>query len=460
MTSETIYSIYKITNTITNKVYIGYSMDYLTRWVAHKSKSKKPKIKTKLYNSVKHYGWEYFTFDVLYQTKNGLGNFLDNDSHILKVMETHFINEYDSLVNGYNMTSGGENPPHKVSKFLVIDKLGNKFITKNLRKFSVENGMKYQGLLVVSRGIAQHSNGNLCFNIKEIPEDDLQKFIDSKEAYNIRTYLISDPDGNFCTETSMLRYEKNNKLPKGTVSGSLLFGRSRLGYMCYDITKSTPDEVLRIKSKDHRHVNRDKLPDYLVIDTRGNQHLVKNLSGFCRDRKLTQSAMIGVMNGLYKNSKGHLCYDIRHLNSDEDIKEFSMDKFAYITRKYLITTPSGDVIEIDNLSKFCKKNNLIQTCFHKVLSGTKNNLKGFLVTESTHMTKLEIEHLIKNAKPFVDNSTLYEIRSPDGGITVTGSIKKYCKENGLHSGSMFSLVKNKSKTYRGYSVTKIRPTPN
>jgi group I intron endonuclease len=97
-----IYSIYKVTCTITNKCYIGFDSKWPNRKKSHKRESQKNN-NIKFYNAIKKYGWSNFKWEVIYNSKDG--------DHCLNVMESYFIKEYDSLENGYNMTSGGNRGP-------------------------------------------------------------------------------------------------------------------------------------------------------------------------------------------------------------------------------------------------------------------------------------------------------------------------------------------------------------
>lgn len=93
-----IYSIYKATNIITRKVYIGFDSNWPHRILAHKSNSKK--YKSKLYQSINKHGWSNFQWEVIYQSKDR--------EHTINVMEKFFIEDYDSFKCGYNSTLGGE----------------------------------------------------------------------------------------------------------------------------------------------------------------------------------------------------------------------------------------------------------------------------------------------------------------------------------------------------------------
>jgi len=93
-----IYTIYKSVNTKTGKVYIGFDSNWPNRSNNHKSASKKQD--SKFYRAIRKYGWDNFEWSVIYQSKD--------KQHTLKEMETYFINEYNSMKNGYNSTLGGD----------------------------------------------------------------------------------------------------------------------------------------------------------------------------------------------------------------------------------------------------------------------------------------------------------------------------------------------------------------
>jgi len=96
-----IYSIYKVTNMVNKKIYIGFDSNWPARkkshYYNHRSKSC-PNYH--FYNALKKYGWNNFKWEVIYQSK-------DRD-HTLNIMENKFIEEYDTHNNGYNRTYGGE----------------------------------------------------------------------------------------------------------------------------------------------------------------------------------------------------------------------------------------------------------------------------------------------------------------------------------------------------------------
>ena len=90
--------IYMITNTITNKKYIGQSIDIEKRWRTHKKKSTwKSQPNNYLYRAMNKYGIDKFKFEILCEC---------NEDE-LNDLEIEYIKQYDTFENGYNETPGG-----------------------------------------------------------------------------------------------------------------------------------------------------------------------------------------------------------------------------------------------------------------------------------------------------------------------------------------------------------------
>lgn len=98
-----IYSIYKATNIINGKCYIGYDSNWPQRKYSHLSESKNPKLASFHYyfhRTIRKYTPNNFNWEILYTTR---------DLDVVKYMEKYFILEYNSKQpTGYNMTDGGE----------------------------------------------------------------------------------------------------------------------------------------------------------------------------------------------------------------------------------------------------------------------------------------------------------------------------------------------------------------
>ena len=89
--------IYKITNDINKKIYIGKTINTIKlRWQQHLSNINR--YKTHLYLAMKKYGYNHFNIEVIEEVSNNL----------LNEREKYWIKYYDSYYNGYNSTLGGD----------------------------------------------------------------------------------------------------------------------------------------------------------------------------------------------------------------------------------------------------------------------------------------------------------------------------------------------------------------
>ena len=92
-------TIYKATNKITGKSYIGFDSSWPNRKRKHKINVSTGR-EGKFYDSIRKHGWNNFIWSIIYQS--------ENKEHTLNVMEPYYIKEQDTFNRGYNMTEGGE----------------------------------------------------------------------------------------------------------------------------------------------------------------------------------------------------------------------------------------------------------------------------------------------------------------------------------------------------------------
>lgn len=132
--------IYKITNKLNNKVYIGQSVNISYRWTAHRCRpfnKNSNQYNNPLYKAIRKYGIENFQFEVLEEClKSEL-----NDK------EKYYISLFKSTdpKKGYNLTTGGQDSRQINSKisekdlFEIIDLLKNSLLSEEEigKKFNV-----------------------------------------------------------------------------------------------------------------------------------------------------------------------------------------------------------------------------------------------------------------------------------------------------------------------------------
>jgi group I intron endonuclease len=143
--------IYKITNKETGLIYVGCTINSLKkRFGEHLYRCFKTDYKSKLYNSIKKYGVENFTIELIEEC----------ELSVIYETEKKYVELYDSYKNGLNSTIGGEgclgytHSPEirkKISentkngnshKGKTYDELygGNADVEREKRRLSVKNG--------------------------------------------------------------------------------------------------------------------------------------------------------------------------------------------------------------------------------------------------------------------------------------------------------------------------------
>jgi len=122
--------VYKITNLLNNKIYIGKTSDYKKRWYKHIYTSKKDIKKSLIHKAIKKYGIDNFKFEILEE------NLIQDE---LTNREIYYISLYKTNVKkygnkyGYNLTDGGEG----ISGYKYTTKQKEKINTAKLSKKQV-----------------------------------------------------------------------------------------------------------------------------------------------------------------------------------------------------------------------------------------------------------------------------------------------------------------------------------
>jgi group I intron endonuclease len=142
--------IYKITNTVSKKCYIGESKekDIETRWKGHKYAISRGEGCPALQNAVIKHGWDAFTFEVLIIC-------FDEDRFRY---EKEYIKKYNSMVpNGYNLTEGGQ----------TSGNTGQKHTEETKKKISAWSKEYHKDLKVKERKSKQMKERMKHFNVSE-----------------------------------------------------------------------------------------------------------------------------------------------------------------------------------------------------------------------------------------------------------------------------------------------------
>jgi group I intron endonuclease len=147
-----MHYIYRITNTLDQKVYIGVSVNPNYRWRQHQAYSKQHKSPQYIHHAIAKYGLDNFKFEII--------DFGLNSWHT-DCLEVNYIKMYDSMntEKGYNIRLGGNISTHsketkeKMSKSMFIQiatkghpatgRMATEEQRELLRKIRLENPLDY-----------------------------------------------------------------------------------------------------------------------------------------------------------------------------------------------------------------------------------------------------------------------------------------------------------------------------
>ena len=99
-------ALYKITNIVNGKSYIGQSIDPNRRFISHISRAKTNSDNSPIHAAINKYGKENFTLEILEWTED----YNNREKELIKQYNT-------KSPNGYNIADGGEEPPHKYGRY-------------------------------------------------------------------------------------------------------------------------------------------------------------------------------------------------------------------------------------------------------------------------------------------------------------------------------------------------------
>lgn len=154
--------IYKITNMINNKIYIGQTNEPKRRWQEHQrlGNTKEEEETKLLYQAIKKYGIDNFTFEII---EGPINNYNEREIYWISYYNTYVANENS---NGYNLTPGGDEPPHpkgeehhySTHKLEDIEKI--RYLLKNTKLSNLEIAKTFN----YSRSAIERINKGIIWN--------------------------------------------------------------------------------------------------------------------------------------------------------------------------------------------------------------------------------------------------------------------------------------------------------
>lgn len=211
--------IYKIENLINKKIYIGKSIDILTRWKEHKVNYMNPAKDCTLYRAIRKHGIENFSFTIIEEC--------EPTNEILNEREKYWINYYDSFKNGYNDTYGGDGVLR--NSYLKIRQLWDQGLSSGEIKKNMNCSEK-----VLTNALKGYSNYGLKeanYRASNAPGASENKRKAAMQACNSKTVYQYSLDGNYLNEYDC-PMAASKALGKGITShiNRVLSGKSKIAF--------------------------------------------------------------------------------------------------------------------------------------------------------------------------------------------------------------------------------------
>lgn len=211
--------IYKFTNNINGKCYIGQSIHIEERYNQHRRNylnKNSSQYNDKVYRAFRKYGFENFNFEILEQSEE----FSDDD---LNNLEIYYINKFDSFCNGYNANLGGSGSRFlrkltidiilKIKEDLLNSSLDNRALSK---KYDISEGL----ISMINNGKIHFEIGNFEYPIREnighTGERNSKARLTNEEVLNFRKqYVEKELDDIYKENKGILCYSSFKKMIYG-----------------------------------------------------------------------------------------------------------------------------------------------------------------------------------------------------------------------------------------------------
>lgn len=207
--------IYKITNKVNGKSYIGQSVDIMDRWKSHRNKPFNQNSKdydSLFYRAIRKYGLENFNFEIIEECKKEELN--EKERYWIKFYHT-YAGDIDN--NGYNLTLGGETNAVTQQQIDNAEEIKQLLLTTQMTQVEIGKkfGLSHVSISYINNGRTWHDD-DLTYPLRE-PVGVTPKEIREKKCFCIDCGKQITNKAKRCYECNLLYLkEKNRKQPSVT----------------------------------------------------------------------------------------------------------------------------------------------------------------------------------------------------------------------------------------------------
>jgi group I intron endonuclease len=449
--------IYRITNLVTNEVYVGYSVDLKKRLSNYKHNT--VKSQPLIHESIKKYGFENHVFHVLFK----FGEFFPT-TYQLKELESVYIRYYKywKECNMLNSNEGGggcrkwsdEEKTRKSENRKGFSKRGvlqydfdGKFIRKwaSITKVSKELELDYNLLIRCLKGNDDsRSVGGFQWRYDNKNQNDVYDNYKDIEPYVMHTsakpLLQYDLDGNFIREWSSA-IEVNENI--GIRLREIYESANNRSNKVFTRVKQNFQWRYKVNGNFPKKISLVPLPVIIQYTLEG--HFIKiwySISDISSELKIPKKTLIGCLNNRQKKSGGFQWKRARNDNYNTDpIESLIKDKPPESNVKLLQYSMDGKFIRAWEYPTIASRELRIDA------SSISSNIKGYLKSAGKYRWQYGD---IKNIVDLPSLRVIVQYTKEGELVKEWGSAKEIVNSMGFSQGNISNCITGRIEQAYGY----------
>jgi hypothetical protein len=407
--------IYLIRNKINQKCYVGQTIwDFKTRYSGGRW-DKFSHNKYLKYSAAK-YGIENFEIKILEN-----GNFTIDE---LTQLEDKYIKEYNALIpNGYNSKEAGKRGRNYYNhkEYELIDKNGNIYKVINLSQFCKKSNLNYGAMLNMVSGISYSSQG---YALSSTP---IEKIINPDEIWEMEKistkeiFKVTRKDANIFCKQNNINIDSFFQLTRKQIWVSK-------GWKLKETTLD--NDKIREKTTKYENIK--------LTNKDGEEIVINNVYKYCKENNIPRQDIYELISGRAIERHG------LKLSSMGNVKEQRLMRMGLILKFKNIFT--NEIIEIKNVSDFCRKKNLNIDVMHSMIRGTIKQYMGYTLP-GRDLSNYKFPKKIIYIKMINNNGREVEGKNP---------IEIQNKYGIMSSQAIREMINGKRKIVRGWSIKNVK----
>nr|DAI09432.1 MAG TPA: intron associated endonuclease [Caudoviricetes sp.] len=188
------YYIYKATNKINGKSYVGQTCDFHSRVWQHQRCYEKEDCD--FHRAIKEFGFDNFSWEIIETCESEDG---------ACELEKYYIEKFNTYRDGYNMTKGGKGTPYHNARAVVLLTLDGRYIKRYDSAMDAEiDGFNNTDVLLNCKGKRRQTKGYM-FMFEDEYESNGAKTYRKPEPNGMRSIIQCDMEGNFIQKFKSLQ---------------------------------------------------------------------------------------------------------------------------------------------------------------------------------------------------------------------------------------------------------------